>query len=89
MTVASCIAATSRVCRTSPPFRQPATPSHLSQVTQIVRLSLVNRGNRGEMVGWHASNEPTEAQLFKNPVGPIEHHFIGPLLGVSGVVYER
>ena len=33
---------------------------------------LTNCGNRWEMIGWHASNEPTEAQQLLNTVEPIE-----------------
>ena len=33
------------------------------------------------MVGWHANNEPTQAQQLYNTVGPIENNLVGPLLG--------
>ena len=33
-----------------------------TQVAQIVGPSLANCGNRWQMVGWHANNEPTQAQ---------------------------
>ena len=52
----------------------PEVNQHQSQVAQIVGSSLKNCGNRLKMVGWHASNEPTEAQQFKNTVRPIENN---------------
>ena len=33
-----------------------------AQVALTVGPSLANCGNRWQMVGWHASNEPTQAQ---------------------------
>ena len=49
----------------------------MPQVAQIVGPSLVNCGNRWEMVSWHARIEPTEAQHFYNIVGPTENSFVG------------
>ena len=40
------------------------TGTKLQQVAEIVGPSLVNRGNCWQMVGWHASNEPMQAQQF-------------------------
>ena len=34
----------------------------ISQVAQIVGPLLANCGNRWQIVGWHANNEPTQAQ---------------------------
>ena len=33
-----------------------------TQVAQIVGPLLANCGNRWQMVGWHANNEPTQAE---------------------------
>ena len=41
---------------------EPRYTRDFTQVAQIVGPSLANCGNRWQMVGWHANNEPKQAQ---------------------------
>ena len=65
---------------------EPRYTRDFTQVAQIVGPSLANCGNRWQMVGWHANNEPTHAQQLYNTAGPKENNLVGPLLDGSWLV---